>query len=80
MGILEIILTVIAWRKGWKWLSIIPLCTAFVIGFLLGLSNMVPPGAIWLDVFAVVALVIMVFNKPKAKEESVERTKPEETK
>jgi hypothetical protein len=64
MGILEIILTIFAWRNGWKWLSIIPVCTGFVLGFLLGLSGIAPLQAIWLDVIAIIVLIIMCIKKP----------------
>ena len=63
--IAEIILTVFVWRKGWKWLSLIPVGIAMLVGFLLGLSGVTELGnfAIF-DVLAVVALIIMLLNKP----------------
>jgi len=64
MGILEIILTIIAWRNGWKWKAIIPICLGFTLGFLLGLSGVAPLEAIWLDIIAIIALTIMCFKKP----------------
>jgi hypothetical protein len=68
--IAEIILTVFAWRKGWKWYSLIPGGSALFLGFCVGLSN--PNGslgsAIWVDVLATIALIVMVSVKPKEKE------------
>jgi hypothetical protein len=29
MIIIEILLTIFAWRKGWRWFSLIPIATAF---------------------------------------------------
>jgi uncharacterized membrane protein YfcA len=79
MGILEIILTIFAWRNGWKWLSIIPLCTAFVLGFLLGMSGVLPTEIIFVDVLTIVALVIMCVKKPTPTENDTKKTKEEDT-
>jgi hypothetical protein len=66
MLILEIILTIVAWNKGWRWLSLIPLATAFFIGVCIGLSGgTVDMNVIFIDILAVVALIIMSFTKPK---------------
>ena len=64
MGIIEIILAVFAWRKGWKWMSLIPISVALVIGFICGLSGGSPSDVIFVDVLAIVALGIMCFKKP----------------
>ena len=36
--ILEIALTVAAWRKGWRFRALVPLASAWVISFLMGAS------------------------------------------
>lgn len=67
---IEVILTIFVWRKGWNWLSLIPLGAAFVGGFLFGMAGGDPttPGLIFGDVIALIALVIMLINPPKKKE------------
>ena len=65
--IAEIILTIVAWNKGWKWLSLIPIGISFLIGVMLGLSGFTSlgPFAIF-DILAIIALVVMVSN-PKTQ-------------
>jgi uncharacterized membrane protein YfcA len=71
--ILEIILTIVAWRKGWRWNSLIPVVSAMVIGFLfgigIGLSGInvddAKGFAIIIDILATVALIVMCIKKPK---------------
>lgn len=64
MGIIEIILTVFAWKKGWNWYSIIPMIVAFVIGFGIGAAGIDPSTAIVVDVLAIVVLGIMCYKAP----------------
>jgi hypothetical protein len=65
MLIIEIILTVIAWQKGWRWLSLIPIGAAFCIGLLIGMSGgTINAGVVFVDVLAIIALIIMCFKKP----------------
>jgi len=66
----EIVLTVLVWRKGWKWLSLIPIASALCIGFCIGFSNpetaLENPGSYaWIDVLSVIALVLMLIFPPK---------------
>lgn len=70
MGIIEIILTIFAWRNGWKWLSLIPIGTVFVLAFFIGLSGQADTNVYWLDVMAIIALRLMVVNKKKVEEEN----------
>lgn len=77
MGILEIILAVFAWRKGWKWMSLIPIAIAFVIGLICGLSGGTPSDVILVDVIAIIALAIMCFKKP---DDIFKNDTPDETK
>jgi uncharacterized membrane protein YfcA len=65
MLIIEIILTVLVWRKGWKWLSLIPLGVAFLIGLIIGASGASINSAIIFDVLAIIALIIMLVKSPK---------------
>lgn len=72
MLLLEIILTVIAWKRGYKALALIPLAFAVFIGLIIGASN--PELAesddwlsfIWIDVLAIVALGLMIANARKS--------------
>ena len=70
MGIIEIILTIFAWRNGWKWLSLIPIGTVFVLAFFIGLSGQADTNVYWLDVMAIIALILMIVNKKKVEEEN----------
>jgi uncharacterized membrane protein YfcA len=63
--IAEIILTVFVWRKGWKWLSLIPLGVAFLIGMMLGASGADLSSAFIFDGLAIIALIIMLVKNPK---------------
>lgn len=68
MLIIEIILTVFVWRKGWNWMSLIPTGLAFIIGFMLGASGSVDAssvGVIFIDVLAIIALILMLVFPPK---------------
>jgi len=38
MLIIEIILTAIAWKRGWRWRSLIPIGAGFGFGFLMGIA------------------------------------------
>ena len=74
--IIEIVLTVLAWRKGWKWLSLLPLGIGFLIGFLIGLSvgtnggniSSVQGISLVLDIIIIIILGIMTAKSPKIKE------------
>jgi len=66
MGIIEIILTIVAWRKGWKWYSLIPISVAFIIGAICGMSGVSPNDVIWLDILVAIVLIIMCDRKPKS--------------
>jgi len=70
--IAEILLTIWAWRKGWRSKALIPVCSAIGIGIIVG-CILISSGAtisIYLsifDVMAIIALSIMI-NKPPKKE------------
>lgn len=74
MLILQIILTIIAWRNGWKWKSLLPVgilfCVAFLIGYFVGVSggDLSQIGSIYiLDIISVIILLVMVIFHPKEK-------------
>lgn len=68
--IVEIILTIVAWNKGWKAKSLIPLASSIVLGLFIGIIlgsvgvTTIPLGVILIDLVAVVILIIMVVKPP----------------
>jgi len=73
MLIAEIILTIFAWRNGWRWYSLIPVglggFLAFTAGFAIGASGGSTANMGWVaifDVAAIIALIVMVSKKPKS--------------
>lgn len=64
--ILEVILTVVAWRKGWGPMALLPLAFAALWGFFAGANNQ--PLAVILigDAAAYVAFYFMIKNGRKA--------------
>lgn len=77
MIILQILLTIWAWRKGWKWYSLIPICIAIIIGIIVAMAN-VPEinGKEWIitflgDILIVITLMNMIiFAKNKFSKEN----------
>jgi hypothetical protein len=74
--VLEIVLTIAAWKRGWKRWALLPLGAVLVLGFSLGLSegslglnqDVVTHFAPLLDVLGVIVLGIMVAaRKPVAQ-------------
>lgn len=59
--ILQIILTIVAWNKGYKWYSLIPILSAFFIGVLIGMTGGdAEVAALIIDSFSIIALVTMI--------------------
>ena len=73
--IIEIILTVFAWRNGWKWWALLPVGIAVLIGIVVGLSvgisggSSISPGIVVVDILAIIALVVLVAKKPTSTTE-----------
>jgi predicted exporter len=66
MLIIEILLTIFAWRKGWRWFSLIPVATAFSIGLMFGFSQIEPGvNGIFIDILAMIALILMIIYPKK---------------
>jgi hypothetical protein len=70
--IAEVILTIFAWRNGWKWLALIPMGVIFLIGMIIGSSVAMSGGSMdnlgglfMFDLMAIVVLIIMVCKKRK---------------
>ena len=76
--ILEIMLTISAWRRGYKAWALLPVGLVLFIGFLIGYNDpeAVENGElmdfIWIDILAIVALVIMIFSAQSQEEEEFE--------
>lgn len=72
----EIILTTFAWRKGWKWLALLPIGIGLLIGFFMGFGVGASGGNVdsikgvsfVLDVIVVIVLIVMNVVGPKSKE------------
>jgi len=77
--IAEIVLTVFAWKKGWKWWSLLPagitLFSSFLLGIILGVSGYslkeVRPFGILLDILLIIVLIIMVIKPPKNQDQVI---------
>jgi hypothetical protein len=75
--ILEILLTIAAWRKGWKSRALLPmgfvLFIAFVIGLSIGVSGTNVESTygvlVLLDLLGVVSLIVMASVAPKSAAE-----------
>ena len=84
MFIIEIVLTIFAWRNGWRWLALIPVGAAVVIGFFIGINvgltgGEISPAVMIIDVFAIIALIVMLIKKGKYVEvKSIEHKNPNE--
>lgn len=72
--ILEIILTIVAWKRGWKWLSLLPIGIGLLIGFLIGMGMANSSGSeistvgLILDLIIVAILAVMCIVKKNPKE------------
>ena len=77
--IAELVLTIFAWRRGWKWYSLLPvgcaLVVGLIIGFIIGFSgggqaelNAIKPLGLMIDLLAIGALIFMVAKKRYVKE------------
>ena len=64
--IIEIILTIIAWIRGWKWWALVPGAVTFILGLMMGASGVTQMQApMVVDVACIVSLIILVVIAPK---------------
>lgn len=65
--IVELVLVVLVWLRGWRWWSLLPIPCAMVGGFVAGLAGISPnsPFFILFDIAASVAWFVMLFLWPK---------------
>ncbi len=70
MLLIQIILTVVAWNKGYKAMALLPVGITLFIGFMIGFAN---PGItdaelmsyVWIDALAVFILIAMIITAKK---------------
>jgi len=71
MLLAQIILTIIAWNNGWRWLALIPMASAFIIGFIIGMTvGEYNTFAIIADIASLIAVIFMAltsFNRKDRK-------------
>jgi len=73
MFLVEIILTIVAWKRGWKARALIPLAIAFSVGLIAGIiigangGTEAPAEIMIVDIGALIALIIMSIKKPTPK-------------
>ena len=73
--ILEIILTVVAWRKGWKAYALLPFGITFLFGFLMALAvqssggsiSPVSPVGLIVELINIGVLIRLATKAPKAE-------------
>lgn len=66
--IIQVILTIFAWRNGWRWYSLLPVGIAVVIGLMAGLASGGQGDISWVvffDLGSIIALIVMCAKKPK---------------
>ena len=78
--IAEIILTVFAWRNGWKWLALLPIGICMMIGFCVGFiigsnggNTSDISGVFILDIMAIIVLIIMVSKEKKVIPQEIKK-------
>jgi len=73
--VIQIILTVVAWKRGWKVKSLLPIGIGVVLAFGIGLPaalagipkhDILMP-LLLIDLGMFVSLVVMIFRKPKLR-------------
>lgn len=85
--IVEIMLTVAAWKKGWRGWALLPVAVCFATAFLLGAAagangaspdDFVGVGLV-LDILLVIALGVMIARAPAAKQVNTQGSIPAAT-
>ncbi len=77
--IIEILLTIAVWRKGWKGWALLPVSISLALGFVLGLCIGASGGrpeewiglGLLLDGISIMALIIMMTRNPKKVKEDM---------
>lgn len=69
MKILVVLLTIVAWRHGWRWKALLP------VGICVGMAFLIGPGVessggsdmVWVVIIAIIVLILMCIKKPASK-------------
>jgi uncharacterized membrane protein YfcA len=84
--IIEIILTVNVWRKGWKWKALIPIASFFTLGFLIGVTVTLAGGQVNvlvllpIDLLCIFVLIVMSNKSPQKKQSPKKDQQPKKDK
>lgn len=63
MIFIEILLTILVWKKGWNYLSLLPTLCCFISGFIMGTLGITNSNiGILFDILAVIVLILMLDN------------------
>lgn len=66
MIFIEILLTILVWKKGWNYLSLLPTLCCFISGFIMGTLGITNSNiGILFDILAIIVLILMLDN-PKS--------------
>lgn len=82
--IIQIILSIVAWNRGWRWLALIPIGAALVIGILIGFiggsMGYSPEDMRWSIILDVIIFIILIYMciKPHESNKTNSEKLPEE--
>lgn len=63
MIFIEILLTILVWKKGWNYLSLLPTLCCFISGFIMGTLGITNSNiGILFDILAIIVLILMLDN------------------
>lgn len=79
--ILQIILSIVAWNRGWRWLALIPIFVAlplgFLIGFIGGSMGYAPEEMSWAIILDIIVFIILIYMCVKPKSDTTNTTNTE---
>ena len=84
--IFQIILSIVAWNRGWKWLALIPVVAAlflgFIIGYIGGSMGYSPEDMGWAVILDIIVYIILIYMcvKPRKSDDANTEKLPEENK
>jgi hypothetical protein len=63
--ILQVILSIVAWNRGWRWLALIPMGAALFLGFMIGIigagMGYSPEEMSWAIVLDIIVFIILIY-------------------
>lgn len=71
--LLQIVLTIFAFKRGWRWKSLLPIALGFLVAFIIGMffaifsidENWILFVATIIDSSIIIVLLVMIFNPVK---------------